>query len=386
MMTPQLTSQEPRIQSIDCLRGAVMLLMAIDHVRVYSGIPAGGETAGIFFTRWVTHFCVPVFVFLAGTSAFLFEKKSNSKKALTNFLISRGLILVLLELTVIRFCWTFNFHYAQFTLAGVIWMLGWCMLLLAAFIRLPVAAIAVFGLFVIAFQQLFSYLPGLLPHSIQKIAGMIWEFFYPSGSTTSTGITILYTIVPWIGVMAVGYAFGTIMIKEYAARRKLCLVVGIVATAAFIIAGSIIASRQTVSPDSPTLLFRLLNQRKYPASLLYLLMTLGPAIALIPFAEKAHGWLARLLVTFGRVPMFYYLLHIPLIHIIALIVQSFRKGGVHTEWYANAPYVWIPEQYRWELPLLYLVFIVAVLILYFACRWYGKYKFEHPELKWLKYL
>lgn len=385
MVSPSV-SQPTRIQSIDLLRGVVIVLMAIDHVRVYSGLPAGGDTPGIFFTRWITHFCVPAFVFFAGTGAFFYGRKSGNKSSLAFFLFSRGLLLILLELTLIRLGWTFNLNYSQFTLAGVIWMLGCCMVIMAVMVSLPVIVIAVIGLLIIAFQHVFSFLPGIFPESIQKPVGMIWEFIYPSGFEAVPGITILYHIVPWIGVMAAGYAFGAIMIMETAVRRRLCLIIGLSATAIFLVAGSIIASQQPVAADAPPFLFRLLNQRKYPASPLYLLMTLGPTIAFIPLAEKLRGWLASVFVAFGRVPMFYYLLHIPLIHIAALIVMKIREGNIQPEWYATAPYTWIEEQYRWSLPLLYLVFAIVIVLLYFACRWYGKYKFDHPEKKWLKYL
>ncbi len=141
-----------RLQSIDIVRGAVMLIMAIDHVRVYSGLPAGGPTAGIFFTRWVTHFCAPVFAFLAGSGAYLYGRKFGAP-ALARYLVGRGLLLVLLELTVIRFAWTFNFDYGQFTLAGVIWMLGWSMVLLAGMVRLRASVVAIIGLAIVFLQQ-----------------------------------------------------------------------------------------------------------------------------------------------------------------------------------------------------------------------------------------
>jgi uncharacterized membrane protein len=203
----------PRIQSIDIVRGVVMVLMAIDHVRVYSGIPAGGPTPGIFFTRWVTHFCAPVFVFLAGTSAFLYQKKLGDTVALARYLVTRGLLLVLLELTVIRFSWTFNFDYGHFTLAGVIWMLGWCMVLLAGLVRLPTKAVGIIGLGIIVFQQIFAFPPHLLPQQVRNSVGRIWEFVYPAGAEGGTGIQILYVLVPWIGVMAAGYAFGPILLR-----------------------------------------------------------------------------------------------------------------------------------------------------------------------------
>jgi uncharacterized membrane protein len=363
-----------------------MVLMAIDHVRVYAGVPAGGPSPGVFFTRWVTHFCAPAFVFLAGTGAFLYAKKTGDKNLLSRFLLTRGLLLVVLELTLIRFAWTFNFNYSDFVLAGVIWVLGWCMVLMAALSRLPTLAVGITGLVIIFFQQLFRFVPSLLPASLQKTLAPVWEFIYPSGAESVAGINVLYVIVPWIGVMAAGYAFGTLLLREPATRKRLCLIIGLPAITAYIIIGSIIALQQPPVSDTPPFLFRLLGQRKYPASPLYLLMTLGPLIALLPFAEKAKGWLARVLSTIGSVPMFYYLLHIVIIHISALLVTLLHEGQVHPEWYATAPYTFLPEANRWPLSLLYAVFITDVVILYIACRWYARYKFNHPEKKWLKYL
>ena len=375
-----------RMQSIDVLRGAVMVLMAIDHVRVYSGIPAGGPSPGIFFTRWVTHFCVPSFVFFAGTSALLYGYKLGSKKKLASYLLTRGLLLVILELTVIRFCWTFNLTYDGFLLAGVIWMLGWCMVLLSAFVSLKPLVVGIIGLVFILAQSLFSFIPDALPLTIRESFGHYWEFIYPSGRDAAWGMSVLYVLVPWIGVMAAGYGFGTIMLMEPVKRKKICLAIGLCSTLAFIVAGTITVLRQPQNPDAPAFIFQLLNQRKYPASLLYLLMTLGPAIALIPYMEKVKGWLARVLIIFGRVPLFYYLLHIPLIHLSSLLANFIKDGAVHPEWWAHAPFTSVPEEARWNLPLLYLVFIIDVTILYFICRWYAKYKFSHPEKKWLKYI
>ena len=186
------------------MRGVVMVLMAIDHVRVYSAIPAGGPSPGVFFTRWVTHFVAPGFAFLAGTAAFLHGRKLGSRGALARYLVSRGIILVLLELTVIRVSWTFNFDYAHYVLAGVIWMLGWCMILLAALIWLPTPAIAIIGFLLVAGQNVFGALP---PSPLST-------FLYLGGEVPP--IHVLYTIIPWIGVMALGYAFGAIMVRETA--------------------------------------------------------------------------------------------------------------------------------------------------------------------------
>jgi uncharacterized membrane protein len=360
-----------------------MVLMAIDHVRVYSGLPAGGVTAGIFFTRWVTHFCAPAFAFFAGTSAFLYGRKLPGNGVLARYLIVRGLILILLELTVIRFAWTFNFDYAHFTLAGVIWMLGWSMVLLAGLVWLPANGVGAIGLGIICFQQVFSQIPRAWPESMQNSIGWLWEFIYPSGLAEHQGIIILYVLVPWIGVMAAGYGFGAIMIRDSAERRRLCLRIGLGATALFLVIGGLLVLRSPAGPSAPPVLFRLLNQQKYPASQLFLLMTLGPVIALLSPAERWHGWFTSVLATFGRVPMFYYLLHIPAIHLAALVVTLLREGRVHPEWYASAPYTSVPLEHRWGLPLLYLVFAIVVAALYLPCRWFVHVKAQQKS--WLRY-
>jgi uncharacterized membrane protein len=374
-----------RLTSLDILRGAVMVLMAIDHVRVYSGVPAGGPSAGIFFTRWVTHFCAPAFVFLAGTAAFLHGRKLGDPSALTRYLVTRGAILVLLELTVIRLSWTFNPGTMNWMLAGVIWMLGWCMILLPALIRLPVRAIAAFGLAVVFGQNVFGPLSRALPRSLAWLGSFLYLGDDVTIGSNGPTMAVLYTIVPWIGVMAAGYAFGAIMIKAPEQRRRLCLRIGLSATALFLILGSVGVFLQPAQDGAPPALYRLLNQQKYPVSPLFLLMTLGPTIALVPAAERARGWLARLLETFGRVPMFYYLLHIPVIHLTALAVWWIRDGSVDTTRFATAPYVSIPAPERWSLALLYLVFFVVIGVLYPLCRWFAGVKAQRPS-GWLRYI
>jgi len=374
---------QSRIQSIDFVRGLVMVLMAIDHVRVYSGLPAGGPEVGIFFTRWVTHFCAPAFVFLSGTSAYLYGQKRSSAE-LGKYLITRGIFLVVLELTVIRFFWTFNLDYAKFTLAGVIWMGGWCMILLGLLVRFNAKTVGIVGLAIISFQNVFGLVPNLLPESIRPSFGRFWEFIYTSGLQGPSWINILYVIVPWIGVMAAGYGFGMVF-QLNEERKKILLRIGLAATVCFIVFGTaqVFATSTT---DGPPFIFKLLNQRKYPASQLFLLMTLGPVILVMSFVETSQNAFLKAVMIFGRVPFFYYLLHIPLIHLTALVVVAIREGQLVTEWYDTAPYTWMPEEHRWSLGLLYLVFIIDVIILYFACRWYERYKFAHPEKKWLKFI
>jgi uncharacterized membrane protein len=370
-----------RVQSVDVLRGLVMVLMAIDHVRVYSGLPAGGPDAGIFFTRWVTHFCAPAFVFFAGTSAFLYGKKINDAGKLATFLLSRGFMLVVLELTVIRFGWTFNLNFSEFALAGVIWMLGWCMVLLGLMVKLKPRTIGIAGLAIVFLQQVFALAGRALPEAMKGF----WSFIYSFGYDTGPGLSILYVIVPWVGVMMAGYGFGLILSMQPAQRDKLCLQIGIGATALFLVAGSILAMLND-SPESPPFIFRLLNQQKYPASQLFLLMTIGPLIALSPLAERSRGRIADLLSVFGKVPLFYYLLHIPLIHITALVVNVIATGATHQEWYSSAPFAQVPEQFRWNLSMLYLVFLIDVVLLYFSCKWYVGYKARNPDSRVLKFI
>jgi uncharacterized membrane protein len=372
MLEPSKMPPTPRLRSIDVLRGLVMVLMAIDHVRVYSGQPAGGPTAGIFFTRWVTHFCAPAFAFLAGTSAFLYGRRLGHIGALARALVTRGLVLVVLELTVIRVAWTFNVDFAHYLLAGVIWMLGVCMVLLAALVWLPMTAIAAFGLLVIFAQNLAGLAAPALPEWMARFLYFGGVFTLGAGGPA---VAVLYSIVPWIGVMASGYAFGAIMIREPEERDRICLRVGLAATALFLVVGGI-GILQPAGPGAPPALFRLLNQQKYPASQLFLLMTLGPTIALLPQAERARGVVSDVLAVFGRVPLFYYLLHIPLIHAAALVVSLAREGRVNPWLFGNHPMMppAVPNGYRWSLPLLYLVFAVVVAILYVACRWFDQWK------------
>ncbi|HEY2854289.1 MAG TPA: heparan-alpha-glucosaminide N-acetyltransferase domain-containing protein [Gemmatimonadaceae bacterium] len=371
-----------RIASLDLIRGVVMVLMAIDHVRVYSGVPAGGPTPGVFFTRWVTHFCAPSFVFLAGTGAFLLGQRLGDTKALARHLLTRGLLLVALELTLLHVAWTFSVDFTHL-LAGVIWMLGWCMVLMAALVQLPPAAVGVIGLILIFGQNLLTPLAGLTPHAMQ----WFWQFLYLGGEVNvgPTSISILYVLVPWIGVMAAGYGFGMIVVRGDDERHRLSLRIGLAATALFAVIAAIIVARNPAPAGAPPAFLRALNQQKYPASPLFLMMTLGPMIALIPLAEKARGWWANVVTTFGRVPMFYYLLHIPLIHAVALVTWLVRDGTVGASRFDSAPYVSIPPTDRWSLGLLYLVFAICVALLYVPCRWYAARKATRPAA-WMRYI
>ena len=198
------------------------------------------------------------------------------------------------------------------------------------------------------------------------------------------GISIFYVIIPWIGVMMAGFGFGQLFLKPAAVLRKHCLRIGLAATGLFLLVGSVVVL--SGSNDETPFIFKLLGQQKYPPSQLFLLMTLGPVIALVPWAQQVKGKVADAIKIIGRVPMFYYLLHLLLIHLSAYVVNMFLFGNIHQEWYETAPFVGMDESVRWGLPLLYLVWAIDVVILYYACSWYARYKATHPKVGWVKYV
>ena len=386
-----------RIHSVDVARGVAMILMAIDHVRVYAGVPAGGPTPGVFFTRWITNFVAPAFAFLSGTSAYLLGQRLGSRSALTRYLVTRGVILILLELTVIRIAWTFNFAFGEYLLAGVIWMLGWCMVLLALLVWLPTIAIAVFGVGIIFLHNLMDFLPPAIGASLEHSPlASLWQILYFGGllqlGENGPTLVVLYSIVPWIGVMAAGYAFGAVLTLEPVRRDRICLGVGAAAIVLFILLRSVDVYgdprhwRMSPPIQMPTP-FRFINTTKYPASLDFLLMTLGPTILLLPRFERARDRIGEIVATYGRVPMFYYLLHIPAIHLAAMFVSVLREGKVNPWLFENHPTMNPPppDGYAWPLLLLYTVLIVVIAVLYFPSREYWSRKTTKPA-RWMRYI
>lgn len=383
-----------RISSIDIVRGIVMLLMAIDHVRVYSGNPAGGPTPGIFFTRWVTHFVAPAFVFLAGTGAYLHGAKLRDRAALSRFLLTRGAWLVVLELTVLRVAWTFNLDFAHYLLAGVIWMIGWCMIAMAVLISLPIVPMAAIAVAVIALHDVTDFFRPQIEAMTNGPAGWLLKIVYTGGVVRLGGdgppLFVLFVIIPWLAVMMAGYAFGAVMRMPAERRRAICMRLGVALTVAFVLLRAIDLygdpSRWRAFPWAPAPI-RFLATNKYPASLDFLLMTLGPMFIALAVAERARGRVADVLATYGRVPMWYYLLHIPLIHAAACVVSLVREGSVNPWLFANHPMDpgRPPEGYRWSLSLLYAVWAIVVAALYVPCRWYAGVKARSRSV-WLSYL
>ena len=377
-MAPELASR--RIDSIDLLRGLVIVLMGLDHVRDYfSPYPFQPEnleqaSAALFLTRWVTHLCAPVFLLLAGVGASLWQSKGRSREELSRFLAVRGLWLILLELTLVNLSWL-HFIYGRYVFIQVLWAIGVSMLFLAAIVRLPRAVIAAIGLFMVAGHNL---LDGIQASDFGAW-GLVWavlhqQFWQPLGE--SFGLVVVYPLVPWLGVMALGYGLGPVFLEAREERRRKLTWIGLGATTLFV---SLRFSNLYGDPNLWQVsergvlytLLSFLNTTKYPASLLFLLMTLGPALWLLPRLESLRDPLSRALVTFGRVPLFYYLVHVPVIHVVAALYSWPRYGGVG--WWAQGPTAW-PEDYGPDVRFAWVVWILITVALYPLCRWFAGVK------------
>ena len=387
-----IPAAKPRLDSIDFLRGAVMVVMALDHTRDFFSfyrfdpLDLTQTHALLFMTRWITHYCAPVFVFLAGAGAFLSGSRGKTKPELAKFLLTRGLWLVFLEFTVIRFGWLFNLDYTL-SFGQVIWTIGVSMIALAGLIFLSTRTVTVFGVAMIVFHNL---LDSITP-SQMGIFGWPWQIIHSGGVIFFAPHYVyvaLYPVIPWIGVMAAGYGFGTVLLKEERVRKMMLLRLGLGMIAAFIvIRGANIYGDPVQWSSQKSFLFTafsFIKCEKYPPSLVYLLMTLGPAIAILPVLEKVKGWPAKFFITFGRVPMFYYILHIYVIHALAIVVAYFTVHNVGFLLSNVPPGRWaVPFGFR--LGIVYVIWFIVVLSLYPVCRWFAGVKQRRKDI-WLSYL
>jgi len=381
-----------RLTSVDLLRGLVMVLMALDHVRDYFTnvrfypLDLAQTWPSLFMTRWITHFCAPTFVFLAGTGAFLAGTRGRSRPELSRFLLTRGLWLILLELTVVRFGWLFNLDYSLM-IGQVIWALGWSMVALSGLVFLPITWVTVIGVGMILLHNAFD---AVTPSQFGGLA-WIWTVLHEGGTVEvfpGAVLEIAYPLVPWIGVMAAGYGFGVVFQRDGTERRKMLLRIGVGMTVAFVVlrATNLYGDPRpwTDQKDFLFTIFDFIHCQKYPPSLLFLLMTLGPAIASLALLERAQGKVAEFFIVFGRVPLFYYILHIPLIHALALIAASATGYGIDFMLVNAPPWEW-PQGYGFDLPVVYLMWVVVIVSLYPACRWFAgvKRKSKNPLLSYL---
>jgi uncharacterized membrane protein len=381
------------------LRGLVMVIMALDHVRdffsnayFFDPTDLTQTNAALFLTRWITHFCAPVFVFLAGTGAFLSTSRGKTKKELAVFLLSRGLWLVFLDLFFVHtFGWWFNFDY-HLLYGDVLWALGWSMVVMAGLVFLPVWSITTIGVAMVASHNLFDVVRADGYGSFR----WLWAILH-SGDILEPlpGVHFVpgYPLVPWIGVMAAGYGFGTLLLRPPDERRKWLLRLGIGLTLTFIVmrVTNVYGDPHAWVIQKTRLFtfFSFINCEKYPPSLLYLLMTLGPAIIALALFERISHPFSRPIVILRRVPLFFYLLHLVIIHELAVAFAYARYG--QADWMfrnvtvpANSvlPY---PPGYGYSLTVVYAIWLAVVLILYPACQWFASVKSRHREA-WLSYL
>jgi uncharacterized membrane protein len=382
---PTTTYTATRIGAVDIVRGLAMILMALDHTRDFLGtgvnpVDIATTTAPLFFTRWITHFCAPTFFLLTGTSAWL-SRRGRPASQLSWHLLTRGAWLLLLELTVFRFVLQFNFDYHT-TLLNVLWALGWALVVLSALVYLPRPAITAFGIILVAGHNALDSI---------RSANPLWTLLHSPNFVLKTpehAVLAGYPLIPWVGVTALGYCLGVVYDwtterrKRFLLRMGLALVIAFIAIRAVNIYGDPVpwvASRPVIS---------FLNTNKYPPSLLFLLMTLGPALLLLRAVDGRTGPVLRVFSTYGKVPLFYFLVHFALIHLIATVVCYARFGEAHGMFespsIAQFPFT-APPGWGFSLPLVYLFWAIVVCCLYPLCCWYAgiKQTRRHPLLSYL---
>jgi uncharacterized membrane protein len=385
--TPTPTTTRRRLDHVDLLRGLVIVIMALDHVRSFltrvqfDPTDMTRTTPALFFTRWITHFCAPVFIFLAGSSAWIAGSR-RTRAGLTRLLVTRGLWLILLEFTVVGLAWYYSFHWSFGGRAQVIWAIGACMVLLAAVVQLPRPAIIAFGLVLVLGHNL---LDGITPESLGALAPL-WHVLHVPGELKVLPVFLLYPLVPWVGVMALGYAAGPFIFSQDAAvSRRVAwagavMVLGLVALRALNGYGD---PHPRLDGGSPAVLaMSFFNTTKYPPSLLYLLMTLGPALVALHAFREAKGPVAGMFVTFGRVPFLFYVTHLYLIHAITVaagVAQGFPASSLMVL-HGHGP-----QGFGFGLPMIYLVWLAVGALLYPLCRRYAELK-ARSRAWWLSYL
>ena len=384
-------AKRARLESVDVVRGLIMILMALDHTRDFFGVPGQNPTnlatasAALFMTRWVTNICAPVFFLLTGVGACLALRR-RAPGELSRYLLTRGLWLIVLEITIVRcLAYQFNVDY-QVTMLLVVWALGWAMITLAGLVRLPATVAATFGVLLIAGHNLFDGVRSSNPlWAILHAPGFVWP-------TPPHVVFVAYPLVPWIGVAAVGFALGQIYGWTSERRRKFLVRLGLGLCAAFVaIRWLNVYGDPSPWTPAPTALFTVLswlNTTKYPPSLLFLLMTLGPALLLLALLDRDTPRLLRPALIIGKVPLFYYVLHFSLIHLLAVATAYARYGSAH--WMFQSPdlgnYPFTPPPgWGYPLPLVYLVWTVVVVGMYPLCRWFAALKQRRSD-PWLGYV
>lgn len=405
-LTASVPGSRNRIQSIDLLRGIVMVIMALDHVRDFFYKAPGGAgvelatdptnmattTPELFFTRWITHFCAPVFIFLAGTSIFLMGQK-KSKKELSSFLIKRGFWLVLVEIIIITFGWRFDPEFHLFILQ-VIWAIGISMIIMGVLVLLSWNVIFILGLVIVFGHNLLDY-PSIndgLKGS--HLSNLIYfsQFSVIPLDGGSRIVIVVYAFLPWLGVMMLGYCFGKLFQKTVNPewRKTMLIRIGVGLILLFLVLRFINLYGDPLpwseqNRGSVFTFLSFLNLNKYPPSLMFLCMTLGPAILLLAFLENIQNVFTRIVSVFGRVPMFYYILHFYIIHllvVIAFYLEGYTSKDIESP---GALFFFRPGDLGYGLPGVYGIWLLVVVLLYPLCKWYDRYKSTHRHW-WLSYI
>lgn len=395
---PELNASKARVRSIDLLRGIVMVIMALDHVRDYfhdtamldDPLNLQTTTPVLYFTRWITHLCAPVFIFLAGTSAFLFGLK-KSKRELSLFLIKRGLWLILIEITIVTLGWTFNPLF-NLIILQVIWAIGISMLLLGILVHLPYSVLLVLGLLIVFGHNTIDYAEAARDGKV----GLVWDLLHRGNFSfyklnANHFFLIVYAFFPWLGVMIVGYCLGKLYEPgvEPAYRKKVLLILGIALILIFTIVrylnGYGDSSHWSNQPTSFYTFLSFMKVSKYPPSMLYICITIGIALVALAFLENVRNRFANWMTVYGRVPFFYYVLHIYVIHSLCVIVFFLSGYGAKDIVSPQTPFLFRPQHFGFSVFVVYVIWIFVVLMLYPLCRWYNRYKSTHHQW-WLSYL
>ncbi len=387
-----------RIESIDILRGVIMLIMALDHTRDFfhigsiTGNPTNMATTTpiLFFTRWITHFCAPTFVFLSGISAYLAGMR-RTKGELSVFLIKRGFWLILVEVVLLSFAFTLNPMYNVIILQ-VFWAIGFSMIILGLLVKAPLKVIAAIGCGVFFGHDILDYF-NLPQNGAMHVLDSL--FFTAFGTVLPIGtnriIFVRSAVIPWTGVMLLGYVFGSLYRPSFdqVRRKKILLYTGIAALALFFILRFINKygdpSPWSVQRNGVYTVLSFFNVSKYPPSLLYSFMTLGAALVVLSLTENIHNRLTSIFIVYGNVPFFYYLLHFYLLRIVNVVlffVSGYNTSQIITQ---NSPALFKPDTFGYSLGGIYLIWLFVITALYFPCRWYSNYKKTHNQW-WLSYL
>jgi uncharacterized membrane protein len=391
----QTSNKKERIMSIDVMRGIVMVIMVLDHVRdllhttSITEVPTdlATTTPALFFTRWVTHLCAPVFVFLSGTSAFLSFSGSGNLSASRRFLLSRGCWLIVVEFTLVNFGLWFDFHFGVF-LFNVIATIGFGFIALALLLRLSPKVIGAIGLVILFCHNLTPLIPGAETSAFKRI---LMPLFAP-GAIPFGGDRLFvmgYPPIPWLGIMLLGFACGKLFLRERVEKKKIFLRLGV----ASILLSTILRFINIYGDSTPWAVQKndlytflsFINLTKYPPSLNFGLFFLGVMFLLLAFLEGRRNKFTDAAMVYGKVPLFYFIIHWYIIHPIVfamIFLQGYKSSDMVFGFNFGRP----KEGSGLSLPWIYLTWIAVVILLYPICKWYGKYKERHPHVKWLRYV